>query len=210
MTNTPNIDDKGVDRVDEDDSTALPLSTKSEASKNKTNDSPFPDIEPMIVLVNENAWTNPFINTWYKATSNSNLWDPTYHFIRYENEDEDELVVIFKSKLLEQKRDQYLEDSIKPFREHGYEVFEPPYVDMELMCEVLETVLTEENWCALPNPDPQYNIIRKLYPAERFSKTEVGKMTKSFFDDSEEPVIEFFSLYASLIYENGLWGFRYD
>jgi hypothetical protein len=169
----------------------------------------FPDIEPLLIMVDDAAWTNPFVNTWHNPGKDG-VWDTLCYFIRYNNSAESELAILFKSNYLTNKKIKYFEDNLltKKGRKPGVDIFDPPYIDVDFVLKSLESTILDDVWCPTAHQDPKYNIIRKLYPTEQFCRTDFGLMVGEFFQHDYD--MEYFTLFASLGYEDGLWGFKCD
>jgi hypothetical protein len=172
------------------------------------------DIEPLIIMFGDkDKWIHPYIKTWYQPEEGSDYDDNTYRMY-INNSDGDTIYVFFKSDYLNKKLEAWTQlgdwaSDNETNWPNKQVLFNPPYIDSQLVFEGVELTLTEDFWCpgayspSTINNSKDYEKFKLANPAEQFCFTEFGKKMSDFFN--KQVTMDFFSLDCGLTTDGNDW-----
>jgi hypothetical protein len=136
------------------------------------------DINPLIIHINHEKWTHPYIKDWFTPDLDDTHDTSMYHVeIKTKT---DHITIFFKSDYLDEKMDAFFsQDDWEDLPKNT--LFEDPYVNCGSVYTGVEMTLLEDFWCPTkPRTEPiknsrEYEKWRKECPTYQFRFSDFGK-----------------------------------
>jgi hypothetical protein len=167
----------------------------------------FVDIEPLLITLENDEWVHPYIEKWYHPDADSKYDDDMFR-VYLTNSKKQRLYVYFKSEYLENKVNKWMEQD-DCWNRDKQELFNPPYIDTNLVYSFIQLTLQEDIWSPAPprldaiESSKDYEQWRTEYPTEQFCFTEFGKKVNKFLQS--DAIVDFFSLDCGLTTDGEKW-----